>query len=334
MVDSAPFDPPMFLRNAHVQTILSSMGPVRWRAARIARQLHSEQRTLHAEDGTRLLVDLDRAGSPNGAVVILIHGWEGSSRSTYQVCTAKILLDAGFDVLRVNLRDHGDSHHLNRELFNSPRRGETASALADFLRGTQYNTTFLAGYSLGGNFALRIANDAGQALAIDGVVAICPPVDPANAMDALNAGLPVYERYFFKKWACSLARKLSHYPDLDYQGELKAARCIDDLNRFFIPRYTGYPDSESYYAAYALTGDRLRDLTMPAWLITAGDDPIIPVRDVARLNPNRHLTIDIQAHGGHCGFIENLWGQSWAERRIRDIFRGLLDGPSDTLGQA
>src|SRR5690606_41569990 len=67
-----------------------------------------------------------RRSSALDAAAILLRGWEGSSRSAYQLTTAQRLLGLGFDVLRLNLRDHGDSHHLNRELFNSTRSPEVA----------------------------------------------------------------------------------------------------------------------------------------------------------------------------------------------------------------
>ena len=319
------FSPPGYLRNPHLQTLLGSIGPKKYRARRLVAGLHSASRELRADDGTVLLGEFDPAPAPRDALAILLHGWEGSSRSPYQLTTADRLLGLGFDVLRLNLRDHGESHHLNRELFNSTRSPEVAGAIATFLERRRYRRVCLGGFSLGGNFALRIAADSGVALGLDAVVAICPPVDPAGAMAALNSGWFVYERYFFRRWSRSLRRKLGHFPDLGYGPDLAGARRVDDLNRFFVPRHTPYPDVPSYFAAYALTGDRLAGLRVPAHLIAAADDPIIPVADIARIAFNRQLYLDIQAHGGHCGFVENLRGESWAERRLAAIFTAALD---------
>src|SRR5690606_40777887 len=110
----------------HLQTLLGSIGPKRIRAARLAANRRGESLELRADDGTVLLGEFDPAPAPRDAVAILLHGWEGSSRSAYQLTTAQRLLGLGFDVLRLNLRDHGDSHHLNRELFNSTRSPEVA----------------------------------------------------------------------------------------------------------------------------------------------------------------------------------------------------------------
>ena len=324
MEHSNLFSPPRYLRNPHMQTILNSQGPRKLRARRILQRLSSRDLILQADDGTRLKAELDVAIGGRSALVVLLHGWEGSSRSAYMVTTTGRLLARGFDVLRVNLRDHGDSHHLNRELFNSTRSPEVASALQDFVDSHDYEHLFVAGFSLGASFALRIAADRGVPLGLDGVIAVCPPVDPARAMDALNQGFFVYERYFFSKWHQSLRRKLECFPDFDYADDLAAAKSLDDLNRIFIPKHTIYDNVDDYFAAYALVGDRLSTLALPATLIAAADDPIIPVDDIGRIAANESLRIETYRYGGHCGFLENLSARSWVETRIVDIIEEAL----------
>lgn len=323
MAAAEHFRPPLYLRSGHAQTILNSMGPRRIRARRVLGRLSSQKLTLGAEDGTRLLAELDRCGEAAPSLVVLLHGWEGCSRSSYILTTTGHLLDAGYDVLRINLRDHGDSYHLNPELFNSTRSPEVASALQGFVDTHAYGKVFLGGFSLGASFALRIAADSGLELGLDGVVAICPPVDPAHAMDALNRGWYVYERYFFTRWRNSLQRKLEYFPELDYAADLARAKSLDDLNRMFIPRYTIYSTVDEYFAAYAVVGSRLAQLAVPTWLIASEDDPIIPVSDLARIDPVEALRIETQRYGGHCGYIENLAARSWIETRMVEVFDDL-----------
>ena len=176
------------------------------RAKRLQQRLDSEILVLTAEDGTRLVGEYDRSPLSRGALIILLHGWEGSSKSAYQVTTANYLLKRGFDVLRLNLRDHGDTQHLNRGIFNSTLTDEVAGAITDFSCQYTYENTFLAGFSLGANFALRIAADHGKALNLKSAIGICPPVDPINAMAALNQSIFIYERYFFTAGPIHCAR--------------------------------------------------------------------------------------------------------------------------------
>ena len=263
-------------------------------------------------------------GISKNAVVILLHGWEGSSQSAYQVTTAHYLLNHGYDVLRLNLRDHGESHHLNKEMFNSTMIEEVGDAIASFLKEYKYPNVFLAGFSLGGNFTLRITADRAEELTLKAGVGICPPVDPNNAMIALNNSLFIYELYFFRRWTRSIQKKQKHFPDSDFGAELKKVKTLDDVNNTFIPKYTPFDDAQSYFASYALTGDRLKELAVPAYLIASKDDPILPIEDIAKIIKPKNLIVEIQENGGHCGFIQDLSAHSWVEPRLVEIFDSYL----------
>jgi len=62
-------------------------------------------------------------------LVVLVHGWEGSHTSSYMKSMTASLLEAGLDVVRLNLRDHGDTHHLNKDIFNSTMLEEVINAI-------------------------------------------------------------------------------------------------------------------------------------------------------------------------------------------------------------
>ena len=323
------FSPPPVLKNAHVQSIFNSVGPRKFRAKRIAKKLNSKPLILSTPLDIQLTAEFDRCedvcrGISKNAVVILLHGWEGSSQSAYQVTTAHYLLNHGYDVLRLNLRDHGDSHHLNKEMFNSTMIEEVGDAIASFLKEYKYPNVFLAGFSLGGNFTLRITADRAEELTLKAAVGICPPVDPNNAMFALNNSLFIYELYFFRRWTRSIQKKQKYFPDSDFGAELKKVKTLDDVNNTFIPKYTPFDDAQSYFASYALTGDRLKELAIPAYLIASKDDPILPIEDIAKIIKPKNLIVEIQENGGHCGFIQDLSAHSWVEPRLVEIFDNYL----------
>ena len=115
------FAPPAWLRSPHLQSVLSS-SPLRaqraWRRLQAADARH-EPMLVDAGDGTRLqgVFSAPRAAEPQ-ALVLLLHGWEGSVDSNYMRLTAARLLRAGCAVFRLNFRDHGDSHHINEGFFH------------------------------------------------------------------------------------------------------------------------------------------------------------------------------------------------------------------------
>ena len=66
---------------------------------------------------------------------------------------------------------------------------------------------------------------------------------------------------------------------------------------------TDFADIACYLDGYSITGARLQTLGVPARILIADDDPMIPASDQARLAPTPCLRITRTAHGGHCGFL-------------------------------
>ncbi|EQD54854.1 alpha/beta hydrolase fold protein, partial [mine drainage metagenome] len=138
--------------------------------------------------------------------------------------------------------------------------------------------------------------------------------------------------YFARKWWRSLRKKQTAWPA---EYDLRDLRGLYDLRRLtaeLIERYTDFPSLDAYLSGYALVGSRLASLDVPALIITALDDPIIPAGDLTRLARPPTLRIVATRRGGHCGFLERLTGPSWAERRILAELNA--DGPIPANGNA
>ena len=328
------FRPPFLLRGAHVQSVLASSGIRRAAVLRNASAMlaASSDEVVDCGGGVQLL--LHHAPSPipgTARMALLIHGWEGSGQSTYMLAAANRLWQSGYRVLRLNLRDHGDSHHLNRELFHSCRLDDAIGALRWAQDKFPGERTMLGGYSLGGNFALRIAALAGSAgLRIDRVAAVCPVLDPAETMHALDGGWIGYRLYFMRKWRRSLERKREVFPELYKFGDLGRFRTLESMTDFFVREYTEYPDLMTYLRGYALTGDRLSSLEVPASMLMAADDPVIPVGDLARIAKPASLHIETARFGGHCGFL----GSYSLESQLDDYLVKKFDGDAQHRSRA
>lgn len=318
-----PFEPGRLLGNAHVQSILTS-GP--WRRIRVRRDAagylgRSLAEVVQASDGTRLLgyrneAEQGPAGRRN-ALVILLHGWEGSVDSNYLLSTASALDAAGFDTFRLNFRDHGESHHLNLDLFHSCRLDEVIDAVGQLVQSYSAGPVFLVGFSLGGNFTLRVARQApSNGFELTRAVAISPVIRPHHVLDALEGGLSLYHSYFVRKWRRSLKTKQRLYPE---HYRLEEWFQIKDLRRqteWLVEHLTEFPDLNAYLEGYSVAGDYLLGLQTPTRIITAADDPIIPVSDFHALPVTPALSLDILPRGGHCGFIANWRLDSWIEQRL------------------
>jgi predicted alpha/beta-fold hydrolase len=253
----------------------------------------------------------------------MLHGWEGSAEASYVLSVGTRLHDAGFDVLRLNFRDHGDTFALNRELFHSCRIDEVVHAVRGAVAAHSARQTVLVGHSLGGNFALRVAVRAPAAgIELSKVVAICPVLRPHSTMRALEDGLWVYREYFLRRWRRSLLAKAACFPDLYDFGDLRRFPTLTATTEFFVKRYTSFPDLDAYLNGYAVTGSALAGLSVPCRVIAAADDPVIPVADIADLAASPALGIEVLPGGGHCAFLESYRLRSWLDEAVlREIDR-------------
>jgi hypothetical protein len=272
-------------------------------------------------EGVRLLAhhaSRERAGhAPAERVAVLLHGWEGSSESLYVLSLAQRLYDRGYDVVRLNLRDHGGSHVLNPEIFHSCRIAEVVGAVRRLQDLNPGRRLYLAGFSLGGNFMLRVAARArGAGISPSCVVAVCPVVDPAHTLVRLERGWVLYRRYFVWKWHRSLREKQAAWPDRYDLGEVLSLDTLTAMTDVLARRYGGYPSLEDYLRGYAITGEALASVEHPTRIITAADDPIIPVEDFERIARPRALTLTRTAFGGHCGYYDGRRGSTWIEREV------------------
>ena len=332
MTPHRSFSPPRWLRNPHLQSALSSM-PMRRVGGLRALARTRAQTTEHivdAGDGVRLfgLHSAVPGREPKG-LVLLLHGWEGSADSGYMRYTAARLLESGFDVFRLNFRDHGETHHLNEGLFHSCRLAEVVQA-AKWVSDKFPTAAFLgAGYSLGGNFMLRLALAAPDAgIPLVHAAAVCPAVDPSAVMRALETGNAFYHWYFMKKWRGSLRKKRLLFPDQHDFDDAVLSRDMRGLTRWLVERHTQLGDVEEYFSGYAVAGGRLSGLQVPVSVLAAADDPIIPVGTLKALQLPAHSTLEIAEHGGHCGFIEGPGLRGFAERWVSARLEAAIQKPA------
>ncbi|MFO1401742.1 MAG: alpha/beta fold hydrolase [Steroidobacteraceae bacterium] len=344
IVEDRGFQPPAWLRSRHLQSILPSLPPLRTLAIARARAVtaSAEEWLLDCGEGTRLqawysaprpvsgpaaaaaaapaVAAAPAAEGVIGRLAVLLHGWEGSADSAYVLSLAAELLPRGFHVVRLNLRDHGDTHHLNPGLFHSCRLPEVIGAVKAIAARARPGRLYGAGFSLGGNFLLRVAASGQAPPMLAGIAAVSPVLEPARTLDAMESGPRVYERYFVRKWLKSLRHKERHWPQRYDIDTTLTDRTLRGMTAALVDRHTEYPTLADYLSGYAITGTRLATLAVPARLLTAADDPIIPAGDLERLAATPLLTVVRTRHGGHCGFIDRPGRASYADRFVVEAF--------------
>ncbi|MGD8357631.1 MAG: hypothetical protein PVG42_06210, partial [Lysobacterales bacterium] len=97
-------------------------------------------------------------------------------------------------------------------------------------------------------------------------------------------------------------------------------RGLRERTHYLATRHAGFASAEQYFEGYSIAGERLAPLTVPSTVLTAEDDPVVPVSDFRALPHNAALELIIARYGGHCGFLKNWKLESMAEDLIASRF--------------
>ena len=312
-----PFRPPVLMRHQLVQTILASL---KFRKRGSNPMIDSgEDVILDCDDGVRLKGSYSRHPE-NKALVIFLHGWEGSQDSTYVVAAGQRLFNRGASIFRLNYRDHGDSHDLNEGLFYSTLFNEVFEAVRQAAKRAEGAPVYIVGFSLGGNFALRIARSL-RDLSIQNlkhIFAISAVIDPWGAAPLVDLN-PLYQHYFLKKWTRSLRKKQALYPDIyDFENTLSQRTVLGILEKLLLP-YSEFSDMKSYFDSYRIDKRDLENCPVPLSLISAADDGMLPIENLLGLKLNHRARRIVHPHGGHNGFFQSLKGPTWYDDYIEQV---------------
>jgi predicted alpha/beta-fold hydrolase len=320
MRTSNRFRPSVFFKNAHVQTLLGS-SKLRTFGHNAMRAVAREKIIQTAEDVRLLGYHSFQNNHQAKGLVILLHGWEGSVDSTYILCCGRRLFRCGYDIFRLNFRDHGDSHHLNKGIFYAVLLEEIYQAVNQAAGFSQEGPVFLIGFSLGANFVLRILKRWASApiANLHHAVCISPVLDPEKSTAKIDQ-IAFIRKYFLAKWRRSLTKKQGLFPDLYDFEEILQLKTIQAVTDALLEKYSDFQSARDYFQAYSVVDAALKDLVTPTTIITAEDDPIIPIADFYNLKLNAHIRLVVHSHGGHNGFINGFNLKSWYEDKIIEIF--------------
>ncbi len=292
-----------------------------------------EVKLYDTEPGVRVLVHSQRpAGSPI-AEVIVVHGLEGSSQAGYAQSLAHELLQAGWAAHRFNMRSCGGTEHLSGgALYHS---GQTSDLLAVIRQLKSEAPIFLVGFSLGGNVVLKLAGELGDRASelIAGVIAVSTPIDLAAC--AKKLGSPsnfVYSQRFLRRLKQRIRLKAQTAPGLFAIDQLDAVKSVYEFDDKFTAPAFGFGTADNYYATQSSNQflDRIR---VPALLVQAKDDPLIPfaVFDHPAFTRNPHLQLLAVQHGGHVGFISKTPPRFWLDQVILEWLNGVRNKAAANL---
>ena len=321
---TAQFDfvPRPSLRHGHVMTVFC------WAARRRFSLPEPESRLVRVTADTQVLAHCywqpDRAARPT---ILALHGLEGSSSAHYMLGIADKALRAGFNAVLLNQRNCGGTEHLGPGLYHSGLVDDAALLIRELAARDGIVRVVAAGYSLGGNLALRLAgtHPPAQLPSLKGVCAVSPVLDLEACVRTLERrSNVVYQWNFVRNLKNRMRRKQRHHPGVFDLSGLDRIHTVRQFDAVYTAPHFGFESAEDYY--YRAAALRVIDgIRIPALVISAEDDPFVPhqsFRDPA-LTANPNVTVVITKHGGHCGFLGSPNGNGddgyWAERQIVDF---------------
>lgn len=320
------YRPPVWLPGPHLQTIVPSLRP----GPRVGSS--SEGMRVDVGQGSAVLLRVDRPPSARRGTLLLVHGMGGSADSSYMRRSARWALAHGWVTVRMNLRNCGGSERWSRTLYNAGQGDDVRDVLAELAATGSPRPFAVAGFSLGGNIVLLHAAISGQACLADSVVAVNPPVDLGGCADAIERpGNRVY-RFRFVRELCRQVRRARAFRTVagpePVPRRIRTVRRFDDL---FTAPDAGYRTAGEYYAA-ASAGPRLHRIRRPALILSAANDPFVPVEMFRPHHGAAGIRFLHPAEGGHCGYWQTGEPRFWAAGRILEFATSAGASPDRAKG--
>ena len=306
---------PRIFRNAHFSTIYAS-------SLRKVAFSTTQRDRIELEDGDFLDLDRSYSSEKNNRLVILLHGLAGNAQRPYMKAMARIFEEDGWDTVAMNLR--GCSEEMNR-LYRSYNAGATEdleAVISHILKGNQYYEIALVGFSLGGNLMLKyLGENAKIPSEIKSAVAVSTPCDLGGSLEEISKPRNIiYSKRFIRNLKKELFKRHLAFPKRITKKEISGCRTLRDIDELYTSRAHGYKNAADYYQKCSSL-QFLPNIQIPTLIINAGNDSFLSATcypiEIAENSETLHL--EIPAHGGHVGFIQNKETYYHEERALEFI---------------
>jgi len=302
---------------ADLQTLANRLRPTQTNLA----PHRSERFRFRLSDGTgdTLFASVDHPGTPRAErpLVILIHGLTGSEDSLYILSQARLLLDRGAKVLRLNLRGAGPSRAACGGHYYAGRSQDFRALLAILPDELTKDGLVAVGYSLGGAMLMKYLGEEGTATPLSAAVGISTPIDLSetcrNMMRLRNV---LYHSYLLREMKREATAHGARLSSAEREAILGSRSMWEYDDAFIAPRH-GFLGAEDYY-------ERCKPLRfmsairIPTLVLAALDDPWIPgtLYGTFDWSANKSLMPLLPKQGGHVGFHGAGSIVPWSDRTV------------------
>ncbi|TGJ99353.1 alpha/beta fold hydrolase [Leptospira semungkisensis] len=333
-MESSHFRPRRFVSGKHAQTIYNTLFPPE---NPLRTSYYCEDILLTLSDGSGDAVWLEhnppvssyRKSSPpsNGYYILMIHGMEGDSESSYLVSLATSALERGYGIIRMNLRNCGRGRGFSRKSYYAGQSEDVQDVL-DYMYESLSRKIFVSGFSLSANLILKFFGESRnhKALAFS---AVSPPLDLAkNCVFIDSLAGRFYRNHFITSFKKKMKEGLIDLTQKQIEDSKKVRTFFDFDDMVTAPSF-GYPSAMEYYKANSCIGF-IPNIRHPGILIHAEDDPVVPLFEWNSIQWEKlpNLKTILTEKGGHVGFVTNstpeLPDGRWLTKILLDYFDSRL----------
>lgn len=264
-------------------------------------------------------------------LVILLHGLQGSSRSSHIRGLTKALLRKGWHCMVMHFRGCGGRVNRLPRAYHSGEIEDFASLIRSLRRYRPHTRFAAVGFSLGGSVLLNFLARHENADDIEAAVGVCVPLCLARSAERLDRKeMRLYRRHFIDDLRRSTIGKFRQRPGPIDPESLRGVRLFREFDDLVTAPLHGFRDADHYYEA-ASSRPHLHRLRCPTLILHALDDPFMTPAVVPKkheLSPS--IRFEISPEGGHIGFVEGRtpWqARYWLEDRIPKFLSTRLDRP-------
>src|ERR1700734_1651761 len=207
-------------------------------------------RSFATEPGTQVLGQCHWQQNPREhPTLVVLHGLEGSCESGYMLGTSEKAWIAGFNVVRMNMRNCGGTEKLSPTLYHSGLSADVAAVMRRLATEKGLSAFALVGYSMGGNLVLKLAGELGEYTPdyLKAVVGVSPAMDLGVSADALhNISNRVYEWKFLAGLRRRFGLKAELFPAIYSTEGLERIATLRQFDDQITARYSGFSGADDY----------------------------------------------------------------------------------------
>ncbi len=267
-------------------------------------------------DGDSVSVARIDARTPRSPMLFILHGLEGTVRSTYAQGLMRQAKARGWGATMLIFRTCDGRIPEVPRLYHSGETSDADACVRRLIDERPDAPILCVGVSLGANVLLKWLGEQGERLPnqVRRAAAASTPYDLGAGARHLERGLSrAYSWHFVRTLKRKSEAALRRHPGLAVDpARIRRARTFWEFDDAFTAPVHGFAGADDYYAR----SSSLRFLPMvrvPTLLLSAVDDPFLPpvvldnVRGMAA--DNAYLHVEFTTAGGHVGWVA---GPPWA----------------------